>query len=215
MENSEWYIKTSTAQESNTDQETDGAAKCCANTDSISKSTNNSSKSTVHTNANKPTNYFLSGPNCDTDKRKSAELAQQIHKEFNDVFIGIGCFEGTFSLQLKLDSRLYQVPLRCVAYALQKPFKDELERLQQQDIIAPLGVNEMSEWYSSFALVPKANSEVRLCLDPAWLNQALIRPIHRGHTLNDILQKLNIRYLSIINARSRYQNLKSDDNHHT
>ena len=131
----EQNINTSATQEANTKQETHGAAKCCANTDSISNSTNNSTKSMVDTNAykqNKPTKYFLSGPGYDTDKKKSAELTQQIHKEFNNVFNGIGCFKGTFSLQLGPDSRLYQVSLRHVAYALQKPFKDELERLQQQ-----------------------------------------------------------------------------------
>ena len=34
-------------------------------------------------------------------------------------------FEGTFSLQLKLDSRPYQAPPKCEVYMLQKPFKDE------------------------------------------------------------------------------------------
>ena len=43
------------------------------------------------------------------------------------VFNGIGCFEGTFSLQLKLDSKPYHVPPRCIAYALQKPFQEELQ----------------------------------------------------------------------------------------
>ena len=61
------------------------------------KSTNNSTKSKVNTNANEQTKYFLSGPSCDTDKRKSDELSQQIHKEFNIAFNGIGCLEGTFS----------------------------------------------------------------------------------------------------------------------
>ena len=99
---------------------------------------------------------------------------------FDNVFNGFGCFEGTFSLQLKLVSRPYQVPPRCVAYVLQKPFKDELNKLQQLDIITPVGVAEMAEWCNSFVLVPKANGKVRLCLHPAWLNQALIRPIHVG-----------------------------------
>ena len=48
-ENSEWYINTSTAQESNTKQETGGAAKCCANTDRILKSTNNGWINTTNT----------------------------------------------------------------------------------------------------------------------------------------------------------------------
>ena len=33
-----------------------------------------------------------------------------------------------------------------MAYALQKPFKEELEQLQEMDIIAPLGVEKMAEW---------------------------------------------------------------------
>ena len=37
--------------------------------------------------------------------------------------------DGTFSLQVKLDSKLHQVHPRCVTYALQKLFKEELERI--------------------------------------------------------------------------------------
>ena len=49
----------------------------------------------------------------------------------------------------------------------QVPLKDELDRLQKQQIIVPPGVNETSEWCNSFALVLKANGIVELCLDPA------------------------------------------------
>ena len=84
-----------------------------------------------------------------------------------------------------------------MAYTLQKLFKEELEKLQRQDIIAPLGMDETVEWCNSFILVPKANDKVRHCLDPARLNQALIRQVHRGPTLNDIFPKLNnVKYLS-------------------
>ena len=152
------------------------------------------------------TEYFLSGLNYDSNKKRSAETTQQLHKEFEDVFNGIGCFDGIFSLKLKLDSKPYQAPLRWMAYALQKPFEEELERLQKQDRLAPLGIDETSEWCSSFVLVPRTNGKVRLCLDPAQLYQALIRPIHRGPTLNNILCKCNnANYLSLIDASSEYQ----------
>ena len=60
-------------------------------------------------------------------------------------------------------------------------------------------------------LVPKANGKVWLCLDLVQLNQALIRLIHRGPTLNDILPKLHsVQYMSIIDASSGYHNLKLD-----
>ena len=132
-------------------------------------------------------NYFLPGPNQDNDKRLSAEITQQLQRDFKAVFNGVGCFDGTFSLQLKPGSKPHQVPPRHVAYGLQKSFKEELELLQKQDIITLLGVDETVEWCNSFVLVPKSNGKVRLCLDPTRLNQALIWPVHRGHTLNDIL----------------------------
>ena len=133
--------------------------------------------------------------------KKSAEITQQQQRDFEDVFNRIGCFDGTFSLQLKPDNKSYQASLGHVAYALQTPFKKELKRLQKQNITAPIGVDETAEWSNSFVLVPKADGRVRVCLDPTWLNQALIRLVHRGTILNDILQKLNnVKYLSNIDA---------------
>ena len=51
------------------------------------------------------------------------------------VCTDIGYFKGTFSLKVKEDAELYQALPRCVAYTLQ----EELERLQEQEILAPLG----------------------------------------------------------------------------
>ena len=128
------------------------------------------------------------------------------------LFIGIGCFEETFSLQVKPDSKPYQAPLWCVAYALQKTFKVELEKLQRQDIITPLGVDETVERCNSFILVTKANGIVKLSLDLARLNQSLIRLVHRGPTLKDIFPKLNnIKPLSLIDVSSGYHNLQVVD----
>ena len=93
-------------------------------------------------------------------------MTQRIHEMFGDVFNSIGCFKGTFFLQIKPDSKPYQAPPRHEAYALQKPFKEELEHLQELDITVPLGVDETAEWCDNFMLVPKANGKVWLCLDP-------------------------------------------------
>ena len=103
------------------------------------------------------------------------------------------------------------MPLTHVAYALEKPFKEELECLQKMDIITTLGIDESEEWCYSFVLVPKAYGKVRLGLDLARLNQVLIRPIHRGPTLNDILPRINkVKYMSIIDANLGYHNLQLD-----
>ena len=73
-------------------------------------------------------------------------------------------------------------------------------------------MDETAEWGNSFVLVPKSNTKVRLCLDQARLNKALIRMVHRGPTLNDNLPKLNnVQYLSLKNKSSGYHNLKADE----
>ena len=69
-------------------------------------------------NPNMSINYFYSSNNVDADKRSSSTMMQSIHMRFGDIFNGIGCFKGTFSLQLKPDSKPYQAPPRCVAYVL-------------------------------------------------------------------------------------------------
>ena len=89
--------------------------------------------------------------------------------------------------------------------------KEELERLQKQQIIVPLGMDETSEWCNSFVLISKVNCKERLCLDAARLNEALIRSVHRGPTLNDILLNIeDIKHLAVISASSGYHKLKID-----
>ena len=45
--------------------------------------------------------YFLQGPHNVDDKRGSASITRQIQKEFEDLFMAIECFGGTFTLQVK------------------------------------------------------------------------------------------------------------------
>ena len=102
--------------------------------------------------------------------------------------------------------------MRYIGYTLQQPFKEELERLQQQDIITLIGMDEKLECCNSFVLKPKPNGKVKLCIGPARLKQALIRPVHRGPTLNNIFQRLNnVKCLSLIDASFDYHNLKLDE----
>ena len=104
--------------------------------------------------------YFRSSTNIKANKAGSRLMTQGIHKEFNEVFIGIRCFEGIFKLRVKEGSHPYQASARKVAYVLQQPLKEELYTWQKQEIIVPLDVEETSEWCNSFVLVPKANGKL-------------------------------------------------------
>ena len=122
---------------------------------------------------------------------------------------GIGCFKVTFLMQVIDGAKPYQTSLKCMVKALQQLLKDELDQLQRQQIIVSLCVDETSGWCQSFDLVPKFKREVWLCLDPARLNQAPIRPVHRCHSTNNIFPKLTYKlYPALIDGSSGYYNLK-------
>ena len=73
-------------------------------------------------------------------------------------------------------------------------------------------MDKTPEWCNSFILAPKVNGKVRLHLDPARFNKALIRPVHRDPTLNDtILRLAGIKYFTLIHAGSGYHILKLDE----
>ena len=126
----ECKTNTGDMRKANIEQDMHIVEKGCANMDMDFKTKQGTNGQKSHNNANKITNYFFLSSDVDADNRKSSELMWEIHNTYGDVLNGIGCFEGTFSLQLKLDRKLYQVPPRHVAYALQKLFKEELECLQ-------------------------------------------------------------------------------------
>ena len=112
MQKEEHNTNIGDAKESDTRQEAHVVKESCTNMDEDLKVANNVNESKNNTSINTLTNYFLSSPNIEIDKRKSIELTQKIQNMFDNVLHGIGCFKGTFPLQLKPDSKPYQVPLR-------------------------------------------------------------------------------------------------------
>ena len=102
---------------------------------------------------------------------KSAKTTQEMCSKCCDVFSGIMCFKGKFSLQLKDGVKPHQATPSCMAYALQEQLKKEIERSQyQQIIIVSLGVSSSAEWCKSFIILPRSNDMIDLCLEPAQLS---------------------------------------------
>ena len=86
--------------------------------------------------------------------------------------------KGEVSITLKDDPRPYQAQIRRVAQAMEKPIKDELDRLVCEGILDKMDPDEPSDWLNSFIYVRKPNGKIRLCLDPTELNKYVVRPRH-------------------------------------
>ena len=69
-------------------QEAHVAKESCTNMDEDLKVADNVNGSSINNSINTLTNYFLSSPNIEVDKRKSIELMQKMHIVFDNVFNG-------------------------------------------------------------------------------------------------------------------------------
>ena len=142
-------------------------------------------------------------PLCEEDK---AARSKVLHDN-KDCFTGIGCFEGEYEIIVDPTVPPVVHSARRVPIALQDALKEELTKLEQQDIIAK--VDQPTNWVNSIVCTTKSNGSLRLCLDPKDLNQAIKRPHHSTPTLDNVLPKLNgPKYFSILDARSGYWNIK-------
>ena len=71
--------------------------------------------------------HIISGPASTEQQTKEKVRYQGTEYVMNSV---TGCFESMFSLHVKDDSLLYQVPPRRLVYILQETLEEELGRLQ-------------------------------------------------------------------------------------
>ena len=120
---------------------------------------------------------------------------KEILLEFSDVFEErVGEFEGELILQTEPNAVPIQQPIRSVPFALEKQFKQELEKMAKNNIIEKLkGPNS---WLNSYVIERKHSGKLLICLDPKPLNKALINNYH-------------CRIPSLESIRQRFTNKKS------
>ena len=62
--------------------------------------------------------------------------------EFHDLFSGTGCFKCTFSLQIKENRKLFKHHQEMYNIYITSSLQKVLDKLQEQNVIIPLGVDE-------------------------------------------------------------------------
>ena len=114
-------------------------------------------------------------------------------------------------MKLKPDVEPVIRPARRVPVARQEKMKQKLEKMEQNGIIKK--VTQATEWVSSMVAAEKKNTdELRICIDPRDLNQALMRPHHALKTVDDILTVMSgATVFSKFDAKSGFWHIKLDD----
>ncbi len=65
----------------------------------------------------------------------------------------------------------------------------KIDELMEADIIEP--VKGPTEWLNPVVVAPKANGDIRLCLDMGRANEAVIRRRHPIPTVYEVLHNMN------------------------
>ena len=72
-------------------------------------------------------------------------------------------------------------------------------------------VDDPTEWISSLVVTTKRNGNVRLCIDPTPLNNALKRNHYTLPTIEDVLPLLaNAKFFTVLDARNGFQHVQLD-----
>ena len=130
-----------------------------------------------------------------------------ILNDFRDVFEGLGCVEGEYTIKLKANSQPTIQPQRNVPLRLRDKLKATLDNLEEKDIITK--VEEPVNWVRNLVIVEKANITLRLCLDPTDLNQAMEREDFKPPSFKTISNTLNgCKVFSVVDMSNCYWHQK-------
>ena len=127
--------------------------------------------------------------------------------EFSDIFEGIGCLPGEYKIELQSNAHPVVHAPRKLPLVLKEQVKSKLEEMQKQGIIAK--VEGPTDWVSSMTVVKKANGDLRICLDPKDLNDAIKREHFKLPTLDEITSNLSgAKYFSTLDAKQGFWQIK-------
>ena len=117
---------------------------------------------------------------------------------------------GEAHLHLDTAKTPKQLPCRRIPFALQAKVKRQIAELVERGVLTP--ETEPTEWVSQMALAEKANGDIRICIDPAPLNEALMREHYKLPTLDDVLGQLNgARLFTKLDVKEAYWHIRLDE----
>jgi len=123
---------------------------------------------------------------------------------------GIGTLPGEYHIRINEHCRPTQHAPRRVPVAIRDQLKDTLDQLTHQEILKP--VTEPTAWINSMVAVKKKNGNLRICLDPKDLNQAIQREHYQLPTIEDVATRLHgAKLFTILDVRNGFWHVSLDE----
>ena len=135
---------------------------------------------------------------------KSEDYKGKITAKYPKLFKGLGQIAGEYSITLKDHSTPFALSVpRKVPLPLLSKTKAEIQRMMDMGVIRKVEVP--TEWCAPMVVVPKANGQVRICVDLTKLNANIKREFHPLPAVDFTLGKLgDARVFSKLDANSAF-----------
>ena len=137
---------------------------------------------------------------------------ENIIKKYSNVFNGktLGCFPGEVHLAISSDAKAVQMPPRRIPIAVKPKLRKELDELVDQGVLKP--VTEPTDWCSQISVQTKKDGKLRVCIDPKFLNEALVRERYPLPIIEDILPEISkAKVFSKVDLKSGYWHCQLDE----
>ena len=135
-----------------------------------------------------------------------------IKRSYPEVFDGVGCLKN-YKVHLHIDKNVTPIaqPVRRLPYGLREKVDTKLDELLNKGIIEQVP-DIPTTWVSPLVVIPKANGDVRICVDMRKANEALSRERFPIPTIEDVLLDLNgSTVYSKLDIKEAFHQLKLDE----
>ena len=145
---------------------------------------------------------------------------ENLIKSYPNVFDGkLGCIGNKVKLHVNPEVQPKVNPLRRIPAALHQPAYNKIQKMLKDGVIVP--EVEPTDWVNSLLIVEKKGKDskqkineknLRICIDPRSLNEAIKRPHFSSNTLEEITSRLTgARYFSILDAQNGFWQIELDE----
>ena len=142
------------------------------------------------------------------DSVGSGSTGRTVLEQYKDVFEGLGKVTN-YQHSITVDPTASPVACasRTVPIHIQPKLRAELERLESLGIIQKQ--DQPTDWVSPIAIAPKPNGDIRVCLDPVYLNKAIQREHYTIPTTQEILSRIGTsKFFSVVDATSGFHQVE-------
>ncbi|UYV73865.1 hypothetical protein LAZ67_11001191 [Cordylochernes scorpioides] len=138
-----------------------------------------------------------------TDEMKLCSETQKILEQYHEVFQGVGLINSECKIYTKPEYSPVQVPPRRTSTSLGAEVQSGLEKMVKQGIVTK--IYHETEWSHPMVVVKKKSGQIRICLDPRKLNEALVGRHFQTPAPAELLHEIpKAKYLTVLDVKSAY-----------